>query len=107
MGYYTRYELDILDIGEENLDLIRNAVVSEDYEMRASDLLDRQTDDLKWYQHDEEMRQFSKKFSTAVFTLSGFGEESGDVWVKYYHNGKLHDAETKIVHEQFDRKKLV
>lgn len=107
MGYYTTFELEILDIGSENLDQIRKTFVSEGYEMRAAEILDERTDDLKWYDHDDDMRKFSSFFPTAVFKLSGYGEEAGDVWVTYYHGGKMHDAHTEIVHEDFDPKKLV
>ena len=39
---------------------------------------------VKWYYEEEDMLKLSKLFSSVLFTLSGKGEESGDVWKKYY-----------------------
>lgn len=105
MGYYTRYTLEVEANGED-LESIRDAIVSESYEMRASELIDDMTDDMKWYDHEEDMKDFSKKFPKAVFTLKGEGEESPDTWVSYFQNGKCQEGKTEIVYEKFDPKKL-
>ena len=64
------------------------------------------TESVKWYEHDRDMKVLSKKFSTYLFTLNGEGEESGDIWRKYYLNGKCQTAKAVIALDEFDRKRL-
>lgn len=40
-----------------------------------------------WYEHNEHMLALAKRFPAAVLTLSGEGEEGGDLWRKYYKHG--------------------
>ena len=42
----------------------------------------------KWYNHDRDMLALSKKYPDIVFQLDGEGVEAGDVWRKWYKNGK-------------------
>lgn len=60
----------------------------------------------KWYEHETEMKAFSKKYPEWLFALSGTGEESGDIWKKYFVNGKFQSAKAVITLEDFDPKKL-
>ena len=46
-------------------------------------------DSCKWYEHNDDMKKVSKKHPDVVFILDGEGEESGDVWRKFYKNGKV------------------
>lgn len=53
------------------------------------------------------MIQVSKAFPDVLFTLSGEGEESGDVWVKYFKGGKVQqEAMPKWTPPPFDESKL-
>lgn len=61
----------------------------------------------KWYDHDEDMKKFSKKYPGTVFVLSGEGEESGDIWKKYYRAGKVQACNAKITFDEYDESKLV
>lgn len=63
-------------------------------------------DSCKWYNHEKELRQFSTKYPRWLFTLEGKGEESGDLWKKYFVNGKMQSAKAKIVFDEFDSSKL-
>lgn len=60
----------------------------------------------KWYNWEEDIRYFSKKYPTALFTLSGKGEDAGDIWKAYFINGKAQIAKARIVIDEFDPKKL-
>ena len=60
----------------------------------------------KWYEYDENMKTISKKYPETIFILEGEGEESGDIWKRYYLNGKVQVAEAKISYDEFDEKKL-
>jgi antitoxin component YwqK of YwqJK toxin-antitoxin module len=62
--------------------------------------------ELKWYDFHEEMIAFSKEYPNWLFTLSGEGEESGDIWKAYYVNGKYQQEKAKIVFDPFDMQKL-
>jgi len=134
MGYYTTFNLsiqvledvintkeqEILEIQKSNLNQdIKNHLVSLINEKYGRQEITEQTvvaelnnfnpfngDRYKWYEFDEDMLRISKKFPHAVFTLDGDGEETGDVWRKYYCNGKVQDAKAKMVYEPFDFNKL-
>lgn len=60
----------------------------------------------KWYYWEKDMREFSKKYPSALFTLSGEGGETGDIWKAYFINGKAQIAKARIVIDEFDPKKL-
>jgi hypothetical protein len=62
--------------------------------------------EVKWYEHEKDMKEFSKRFPKVLFTLRGEGEESGDVWVKYFQNGKMQVEKVDIKLGEFDPKKL-
>ena len=90
MGYYTDYNLHTLDNdGKVFMDEKLKAAMSEENTVYGSRLIDMYDwDTCKWYEHEEEMRQFSKRFPDVVFKLSGEGEESGDIWVKYFKGSR-------------------
>jgi hypothetical protein len=64
------------------------------------------SDSCKWYEHEDELLQFSTKYPNWLFTLNGEGEEGGDLWKKYFLNGKMQLAKAKIVFDEFDHSKL-
>ena len=63
-------------------------------------------DSCKWYDNEPEMKAFSKKHPNWLFTLKGVGEEGGDLWYKYFVNGKCQVAKAIITYDAFDKKKL-
>lgn len=65
-----------------------------------------ESDGIKWYNHEADMRAFSKAFPDVVFKLGGCGEESEDIWAKYFQNGKMQLCKAVITIEPFDPKKL-
>jgi hypothetical protein len=100
MGYYTFHELEIVK-GDDGV---------TDYEKEISELSgydDCFEDSIKWYSHEEHMRQYSLKHPNTLFKLSGEGEENGDMWHEYYLNGKMQRARAKIVFDDFDESKLI
>ena len=99
MGYSTRYELTV-GCPEDTFTQIKDRIaVISDYE-------DPFEDRIKWYDHDLHMRQVSLEFPGVLLTLNGEGEESEDIWVKYYLNGKMQYERAKIVLGPFDPSKL-
>lgn len=62
--------------------------------------------DAKWYDHDTHLLAMSSVFPELVFRLEGRGEEDDDIWVKYYHDGKVQVAHATIQFEQYNPAKL-
>lgn len=94
MGYYTRHELEILE-GNDNV---------TDYEQEISEASGYSScfdDEIKWYSHQEDMIEYSKKHPDTLFKLTGEGEEQPDMWQEYYKNGKTHRIVGKVVFEEF------
>lgn len=60
----------------------------------------------KWYAHDKDLLAFSKKYPEWLFILGGEGEESGDMWVHYFLDGKIQKCPAKITFDEFDKNKL-
>lgn len=72
-----------------------------DYELRLySD------DECKWYDHEEDMILLSQEFPNVLFKLHGEGEENGDIWDKYFMDGKMQYCPAKVQCAPFDRSKL-
>lgn len=59
-----------------------------------------------WYEHEDDMRQFSSKFPDMLFILSGKGEENEDIWVKYFKDGRMQASYATIILDEFDERKL-
>lgn len=60
----------------------------------------------KWYKHESDMRRVSLQFPGVLFTLHGQGENSGDVWVKYFLDGKMQHEQLPAALPPFDEAKL-
>ncbi len=99
MGYYTHHKLEVHHYGglEDHQGAIQ-AVSGYD------DLWEERN---KWYSHEEDMREYSKKFPLTLFALEGEGEEQGDVWCKYFQNGKMQECRRKFTIDPFDESKLI
>lgn len=115
MGYYTKYTLFVkhhdLDMQSEVLDVIQEELL---YPFTSSDGI-KDPDGgwglsagmaCKWYENHKDMIKLSKRYPTILFTLKGEGEESGDLWIKYFKNGKVQMARAQISFAEFDEKLL-
>ena len=121
MGYNTRYELNwepkepakrpcrhCGGTGAINIeDAIQEFADTEKSTCSGECTLAEVTEEsCKWYDHEAEMKDISRRFPSVLFTLRGEGEESGDVWVKYFKNGKMQSSKAEIKLDPFDPKKL-
>lgn len=104
MGYYTGYTLAIKNGSNDLIDELR-----EDYEDAAYALMSNGDSEqsCKWYDHEKHIKAFSLNHPEALFILNGEGEESGDIWVKYFKNGKMQKCKAKITFDEFNFEKLV
>jgi hypothetical protein len=103
MGYYTAYNLSVKNGDSSLIEEFRKENESASY------ALDEQGDTLescKWYNHDVDLKAFSKKYPELLFILEGAGEISGDIWKKYFQNGKCQVAKAQITFEPFNPDKL-
>lgn len=100
MGYYTHHSLDIIGFQP----------TPHDHEQAIGELSEYGymtfEDSIKWYDHEEHMRKYSKLHPAIVFELSGEGEESGDLWREYYSDGKMQRCKATIIYADFDESKL-
>lgn len=118
MGYYTRYELEADTRGFDNKDIIKEMDEDRFYAFgnfkellnnldTAGSLYLEPYDETKWYDHEEDMKELSKKFPDILFKLHGEGEEQGDIWDKYFMNGKMQHCHAVMTIPPFDKNKLV
>lgn len=116
MGYYTSYRLTIIgneDIvhhhpcpncnGSGRIDMSAYEMVVAENENLSYEMLEEPQ---KWYTYAEDMIAISEKFPELVFQLNGEGEEPGDIWVKYYKNGKTQESKIYAKLADFDESKL-
>ena len=133
MGYYTRYHLELrFPDGAKELvpqceheipaggnfcpecgkqvknvyveDLIWEVIREDEHDTYYGLTMDG--DVCKWYDHSKLMLELRKRFPFTLFVLSGEGEVSGDIWKKYYLDGKCQIEKAQIVIGEFDPDKL-
>jgi len=59
-----------------------------------------------WFEHEDDLRIFSKRYPEVLFELHGEGEESGDLWIQYYKNGKMQTCKVVMTYPPYDEKML-
>lgn len=110
MGYSTSYQLDVRHIDDRAADVdaiipdLRGTNFEASY---AVDEYGNTNNSCKWYDHERDLKEFSKGYPSFVFTLHGEGEESGDLWDKYFVAGKMQECRAEVVYEAFDPAKLI
>ena len=120
MSYVTQYSLktdpsEVMEdsrcmhchgTGIKRFDALAEALGKEDYNggISINRLLEDASD---WRRHEDDMRELSLKFPGVLFTLNGAGEEAGDLWVKYFKNGKMQEERIPEELPDFDESKLV
>ncbi|MCK5131738.1 MAG: hypothetical protein KAR40_06245 [Candidatus Sabulitectum sp.] len=105
MGYYTTYKLSIVG---DKVDVFQVANFIETLQGPGYDMTKVLFGSacVKWYDYEDEMKQASIKFKDTILKLHGNGEEDGDVWVRYFLNGKVQECKAKVTFEEFDEDKL-
>ena len=97
MGYYTDF---IISFDTSVVD--KNEVY--DY---IKEISNQQFDDngllySRWHKHVDDMKNVSVKFSDILFTLEGQGDCHGDLWFKYFKNGKVQSCYAGLVYPEFN-----
>lgn len=106
MGYFTQFELQakrltpdpLVDVmGEPGPDVGVFAQWLADHRTEGYDPFE---ESCKWYTHEDDMVALSQAFPGVLFTLTGEGEEAGDLWRKYFLNGRKQIAKAKIEYDE-------
>jgi hypothetical protein len=61
----------------------------------------------KWYEHESDLKKFSKIYPGWLFSLHGQGEQPEDIWNCYFVDGRCQVEEAVVVIGEFDPSKLV
>ena len=102
MSYYTNYTLSTTSRNEDREEIEETLNEISGYNIEFG-----WNDSCKWYNHEKHMKELSKIYPDTIFLLEGEGEESGDIWRKYFKNGKMQVCKAEIVFPAFDESKLV
>jgi hypothetical protein len=103
MGYYTRHNLEIINGDNDLIAEFRSSSEEAEYAIEDNG---GSSDSSKWYRHEADLKAFSLIHPSVLFKLSGEGEESGDIWIEYYKNGKMQQCKANISFDDFDESKL-
>jgi len=101
MGYYTCFTLETKtsdNLGEHPdrasiIERLRSENESAEY---ALDENGETHSDAKWYEHENDLREFSKLYPDVLFELYGDGENSDDFWYEYFKDGKMQYAPVRF-----------
>ena len=94
MGYYTHYRLEMEPNNTEAWVQIAN---SETFKNEVSFGSDGVCDEVvRWYEHEAHMVHLSKEYPEVLFTLHGEGEEPGNLWRKYFRNGRVQICKAQV-----------
>lgn len=52
---------------------------------------------MKWYDYNDTMKAISLALPEYGFILTGFGEDSGDIWRKFYVDGNVTGGKAEII----------
>ena len=107
MGYYTKYTLhaynaetrDPITEAEEKVIAKRVLVLTGGGRHYAPYYFENVlSDEMKWYDHEEDMLDLSTEYPHILFVLEGIGEEFPDAWRKWFHNGKYEESCAEITY---------
>lgn len=108
MGYYTRFEGGVsgpAELMEKFSEDASNGVCFGEYQQSLEEWVCGEFfggDTAKWYGWNQDLISVSSNYPGLLFWLEGEGEESGDIWKAWARNGKVVQAQAKIVFDEPD-----
>ena len=109
MGYYCSFDLEVYKGFDTSKPLEEDVVyqlreeISDFSGMGVIDLFEG--DEWKWYEEEETMKEFSKKYPDYLFQVTWVGEDD-ERGRNLYKDGKHHYANVKIIYDDFDPARL-
>lgn len=107
MSYRTYYSLSVEDTPEEEqlalIAKLRGSCEDAEYAFNSEGLPE---DDCSWYEHEGDLRAFSKLHPDKVFCLYGDGEDSNDQWYLYVKDGKAQLCAGEMIFPEYNPDKL-
>lgn len=109
MGYCTQFELSYRNAenGNQMAENLDEVILQKLHEINPNYFYDGDTclenvfgDEWKWYDHETDMRTLSEAFPNLIFILEGEGEDQGDVWIKYFYNGRMDVCRATLVFDK-------
>ena len=113
MGYYTRYDFSIVEADglgyvehKRKLELIESFRKESHGAAYAFDEFGNSNDEVKWYDCQKDILEFSIKHPSIIFLISGVGEERSDDWKLYVQDGHSQISRAETIYPPLDRAKL-
>ena len=117
MGYYTRFKVDFKHVGDPDPHMPFFPADGAEAHVSALNRLTRygpeffgkdgwSHDTLKWYDWETDMMDASSQMPGVLITLTGSGEDDGDIWRAYFLDGRVQCERPAIRFEPFDPAKL-
>lgn len=103
MGYQTRYKLKAINF--DGLNDMQQTVPAHQaiVDVWVRNELEMDLDERwKWYEHEDDLKAFSHRHPAMLLQLQGEGEQAGDIWAKYFQDGKMQVCRAVIVIPPFD-----
>lgn len=106
MGYETNYELRVIPhdyVREVAMDVFVPLLPAMEFEsLRIYNGAIKSSGGSRWYEHERDMKELSKKYPELVFQLDGQGHEPEDRWRKYFKSGRMQEARAVLTLAPFD-----
>jgi len=109
MGYSTRYEVEATGFQEEIeaefflFKLNRAANYCAAAGTTTSNRASFETDDIKWYEWQTDLKELSVHFPHVTIDVEGFGEENGDIWKARIRNGETEVVKSVLTFPDFEQ----
>ena len=107
MAYLTTYTLKTHK-SDKCISEILSQVKKSDFEEMFFAISEqgRTKESCSWYDHEGDIIKLSLLFPDTIFDLHGSGEESGDIWHKYFFRGKVQRCRAIITFDEYNQELL-
>jgi len=96
MGYYTNYTVETdSDSRQAAIDAAADLIERSKYGVDLTGATNFEVE-AKWYEWEEDVSAVSKDHPGVIFYIYGKGEESGDIWKAWAHNGTVFQSQAEM-----------